>query len=582
VPNPFSQVFLGYSDADKDMASELKNRLEADIPGLKVFMAGQDIPRGEDWERRVHSSLKESFVFVPIITKNWQESRWCFAEWVAASVLGEVIVPFVEIKTKLRSELRRFEYLKFNKEDPNYDELVKDIGSKFTQHKAKKDFTRSPFPYAFQYGPDDAELFRGRDNEIDKVVSRLNAMRHSYDRRPLILHGSSGCGKSSLIRAGLYPKLRRHPNLWIAVPLFKTIDKPFDKLLDGLYQSLKEATPSENLIDAIEGIRSATEENLGGALEGVVALIGAKSLVLIVDNLDRYFNSDSTHKLFALLRAAISTSSIKVIGVLRSDQLPKIPEMLDLSTSEYDSICIIQPDLETLISSMNEVLLGRGYAFDGDLIRTIYADAGARMEAWRLIGRYLNDMWITADDRETAFQLTSYRRKGGIGGYIQGDLQLIENYLNSELENFFDFLAMEGISHIEGSTIVPRPIPVGRIKSEHRDAINSLVEKGLMVAGNMDTSGEAVIEVLPAVMERYWVKARIVARVNGLEELLEARRAADQWKRSDHQVDWLIHRGKRLSHVKQLMETKRLAYSELNTYLKECEKYFETNRGILS
>jgi hypothetical protein len=564
------------------MASELKDRLEADIPGLKVFMAGQDIPRGEDWERRVHSSLKESFAFVPIITKNWQQSRWCFAEWVAALVLGEIIVPFVEIKTKLRSELRRFEHLRFNKEDPSYEDLVRDIDSKFTQHKAKKDFTRSPFPYAFQYGSDDAELFRGRDNEIDKVVSRLNAMRHSYDRRPLILHGSSGSGKSSLVRAGLYPKLRRHPALWIAVPLFERTDKPFDKLINGLYQSLEEVNTTGSFIEAIEGVRNATEEKLGGALGDVAALIGAKSLVLIVDNLDKYFNRDSTQskQLFALLRAAISTSSINVIGVLRSDQLPRIPEVLDISTSGYDSICIIQPDPETLISSMNELLMEKGYAFDRDLIRTIYIDAGARMESWRLIGRYLNDMWIAADDKETAFQLTNYRRKGRIGGYIQGDLETIEHRLNSEMEDFFGFLAMEGVSQVEGKTIVPREIPVARIRSEHRDAIDALVEKGLMVAGNKDLSGEPVIEIVPALIEKHW-GARIVARVNALEEFHEARRAADKWKRKDHQIEWLIHRGKRLSLVRQLIESRRLAYSELNTYLNECEKCFETNPGSL-
>jgi hypothetical protein len=552
VPNPFSQLFLSYSDADTDMASELKDRLETDISGLKVFMAGHDIPRGDDWERRVHSSLKESFAFIPIITKNWQESRWCFAEWVAASVLGEVIVPFVEIKTRLRSELRRYEHLRFNKDNPNYDDLVKDIGSKFTQHKAKKDFTGPPFPYAFQYRPEDAELFRGRDNEIDKVVSRLNAMRHSYDRRPLLLHGSSGSGKSSLVRAGLYPKLRRQPNLWIAVPLFKTVDRPFDGLLDSLRQLLEEANTAGCFIDAIEGIRNATEEKLRGALEGVAALLEAKSLVLIVDNLDRYFNRDSTQskKLFALLRAAISTNSIKVIGVLRSDQLPRIPEMLDISTSEYDSICIIQPDLENLISSMNEILFERGYDFDRDLIRTIYVDVGARMETWRLIGRYLNDMWITADDKETAFKLTHYRRKGGIRGYIQGDLQAIEDRLDGEIENFYDFLATEGVSHVEDTTIVPRPIPVGRIRSEHRDAIDSLVEKGLMVAGNKDMSGDAVIEIVPAVIEKHSLKARLAARISALGELLEARRAADHWKRNNHQIEWLIHRGRRLSHVK--------------------------------
>jgi len=582
MSNPTPQLFLSYSTVDENMACELKDYLEAHIGGLTVFMAGRNIPQGEDWERLVHSKLKESFAFVPIITKDWQKSRWCFAEWVAALVLGKVIVPFVETKTRLRSELRRIQHLTFSKQEPNFEPLASDIDFKLSQQRAKKDFTKSPVPYAFNYEPKHAELFRGRNNAIDKIVSQLNAMRHSYDHRALILHGFSGCGKSSLVRAGLYPKLKRSPNVWIAVPLFETADNPFDDIVDELYQSLKDANVSESsVIPALERIRNAPEQKFEEALEGVVALLDARSLVLIVDNFDRYFNRDSpqSRRLFGLLRAAIWARSIKVIGVLRSNQIPRLPKVLDISTSDYDSICILPPDPESLISSLNEILLEKGYAFDRDLIRTIYIDAGARMETWRLIGRCLNDMWVAAEDKETAFRLTNYRKMGSIGGYIQNDLATVEARLGDEVEKFFDFLAIEGVSHVEGQAVVSRPIPVARIQSEHRDVLDFLIEKGLIVAGNMDTTGEDVIEVVPAIIEKYWPNARIAARVNAFEDLLEARRAADQWKRKDHQVEWLVHRGDRLSHVRNLIKSKRLAYSELNDYLEKCEAHFRSYRS---
>src|SRR5262249_18432327 len=162
----------------------------------------------------------------------------------------------------------------------------------------------------------------------------------SYDNRALILHGSSGAGKSSLVRAGLYPKLVRTSNFWIVAQLFKTEDNPFDVLLDTLYQSLTSVKVTANsAARAIKGIRSATDEKLAGALKGVTALLDGKSLVLIVDNLDRYFNHDTpqSKRLLVLLRAAIRTRSIKVIGVLRSNQLPRVAKALDISVFEYDS-----------------------------------------------------------------------------------------------------------------------------------------------------------------------------------------------------------------------------------------------------
>src|ERR1700730_14288996 len=94
------QLFLSYSSYDGELASELKNYLEQRISGLTVFMAERSIEHGEDWERRVHSTLKDSFAFVPIITQQWQKSRWCFGEWVAACVLGEFVFPFVDSRVK--------------------------------------------------------------------------------------------------------------------------------------------------------------------------------------------------------------------------------------------------------------------------------------------------------------------------------------------------------------------------------------------------------------------------------------------------------------------------------------------------
>ena len=50
---------------------------------------------------------------------------------------------------------------------------------------------------------EDAEFFFGRDNSIDELHKSVQA------RSCVVLVGPSGSGKSSVIRAGLVPKLRR-------------------------------------------------------------------------------------------------------------------------------------------------------------------------------------------------------------------------------------------------------------------------------------------------------------------------------------------------------------------------------------
>jgi ABC-type nitrate/sulfonate/bicarbonate transport system ATPase subunit len=49
-------------------------------------------------------------------------------------------------------------------------------------------------------------VFHGRDDAIRAVLSRLRSRRCAGSALLLLL-GSSGCGKSSLVRAGLVPQL---------------------------------------------------------------------------------------------------------------------------------------------------------------------------------------------------------------------------------------------------------------------------------------------------------------------------------------------------------------------------------------
>jgi ABC-type polar amino acid transport system ATPase subunit len=48
-------------------------------------------------------------------------------------------------------------------------------------------------------------IFFGREQMIDEVIERL------ADHRLVLIHGSSGSGKSSLVRAGVLPRLSSKP-----------------------------------------------------------------------------------------------------------------------------------------------------------------------------------------------------------------------------------------------------------------------------------------------------------------------------------------------------------------------------------
>ena len=58
---------------------------------------------------------------------------------------------------------------------------------------------RSPYPGLRPFEPSESDLFFGRDDQIDEMLACLETARF------LAVVGASGCGKSSLVRAGLLP-----------------------------------------------------------------------------------------------------------------------------------------------------------------------------------------------------------------------------------------------------------------------------------------------------------------------------------------------------------------------------------------
>jgi hypothetical protein len=62
----------------------------------------------------------------------------------------------------------------------------------------------SPFPGLRAFTPDDAPIFFGRGRETDELIARLT----DASCRALMVVGASGSGKSSLVAAGLLPRLK--------------------------------------------------------------------------------------------------------------------------------------------------------------------------------------------------------------------------------------------------------------------------------------------------------------------------------------------------------------------------------------
>ena len=93
-----------------------------------------------------------------------------------------------------------------------------------------------PFPGLASFGDDDADaaLFYGRSREIAETLEELRKVRAERDLRPFVILGASGAGKSSLLKAGIIPRLRREAPAWLPLRAFRPGADPLLNFAEAL------------------------------------------------------------------------------------------------------------------------------------------------------------------------------------------------------------------------------------------------------------------------------------------------------------------------------------------------------------
>ena len=178
---------------------------------------------------------------------------------------------------------------------------------------------RTPNPYKGlrAFDEPDAEDFFGRDGLVDEVLARLAG--GGPRGRLVLLVGGSGSGKSSLVRAGLLPRVRGgaagESERWFVATMVPGAS-PFKALAESLRR-----------VAVVESHRLA--EELAGGEQGIDRVLRRMlpeggELLLVVDQLEELFTlaDDGEQRAFldGLSHAlAVADSRLRVVATLRAD-----------------------------------------------------------------------------------------------------------------------------------------------------------------------------------------------------------------------------------------------------------------------
>jgi hypothetical protein len=237
-----TRVFLSHAGADTDAAAVFADVLRR--AGVEVWFDKDSLPPGARWMEVLEQEIENSSAMVVYIgqvgVQHWVDREVRFAlELNTRAPSAFKVIPVFGVGADpsiLPPFLRQHQGIHVQAPDA-ISRLLEVLGDDAEQPVVPSAYwsNHSPFRSLTSFRTDDAWLFFGRDQEIADLVERLQRSR------VLFVIGNSGSGKSSLIRAGLIPALRRgrfgangsSDEPW-RIAVIRPGADPFGELVDGL------------------------------------------------------------------------------------------------------------------------------------------------------------------------------------------------------------------------------------------------------------------------------------------------------------------------------------------------------------
>jgi hypothetical protein len=273
---------------------------------------------------------------------------------------------------------------------------------------------KAPYPGLRPFERNETHLFFGRDDCVDQMIARL------AERRFLAVLGSSGTGKSSLVKTGLFSGLEMGllpgaGSRWLIVD-FKPGGSPLRNLAEALLKSENTASkkPTDVEIDGLQNRfkQQGPRELIRWCQEGHLA--DGTNLLVVVDQFEELFRYQNTMQrregAQALVSLLLESRWPRGIASPRASEVPIYVAIT--MRSEYLGACTL---LQGLAEAINEGTFLAPRMTRGQCEEAIVGPArvcGLEVES-RLVTRLLNDLedFAPFDEGEGKDQLSRLARR---------------------------------------------------------------------------------------------------------------------------------------------------------------------------
>ena len=400
---------------------------------------------------------------------------------------------------------------------------------------------RNPYKGLRSFGERDAADFFGREDLVTKLLSSLR-----HEAKLVALVGPSGSGKSSVIAAGLIPRLR-------------------DGAIDGSDQwVIAQMTPGDNPLTEVQAVINAASGVPNGLDELLSPEAGPNSrptlrtlpqggrLLLVIDQFEEVFTLTEEPQRQHFLEAIAGLASepgtqISVLLALRADYYDRPLHhagFAQLFTRNVVNVLPMTPEeLEATIVGPAEKA---GVVVEPALLAELVGDAAHRPGTLPLLEYALTELF---DQRSaTALTLDGYRALGGIRGVLSRSAEAIYDALSPDARQVTMQLFLRLVQLGRGATESRRRLALAELTSLDLDPVvlsrvlDAFGQRRLLSFDRDATTDEATIEVAHESLFREW--NRLTGWIDGhraeLVRLETFTAAADEWEASGRHADYLL------------------------------------------
>jgi WD40 repeat protein len=322
-----ASFFISHSSVDRVEAVAVRKWLTAH-GHRDLFLSSEPshgIVASAAWERELWLQLRAKRAVIFLASEASLESRWCFAELALARALGRPIFA-VDIGGGIHPLLAAVQGITVDGDwGAAFERLAEDL-HRVGLDAAELDWDpgRDPYPGLRPFTEQDAGVFFGRADETEALARELE--RDHVDPRPpfVAVVGASGSGKSSLVLAGLVPRLKQNAD-WLVAPALTADAAPTRTLAASLVAA--------GIKHGVTELRGRLKDNPASVVDDIAELLALAELPLdrgrmlvVVDQLERLFTitPQDERAAFAAALGALTEdadSPVAVCATLRAEFL---------------------------------------------------------------------------------------------------------------------------------------------------------------------------------------------------------------------------------------------------------------------